>query len=99
MQGANNNQWLYAQGKCLGGSSGRNQMLYNRGTRGSYALWAEEVGDDAYLWDNMYPFYEKSVTHNGPDMSTRAANSSFDFSIDAYLNNDGPLQISYPKVS
>ncbi|RMY33738.1 hypothetical protein D0866_05714 [Hortaea werneckii] len=31
-----------ARGKCLGGSSARNFMIYQRGTVGSYAKWADE---------------------------------------------------------
>ncbi|KAI7256977.1 hypothetical protein KC345_g10896 [Hortaea werneckii] len=38
----------YAQGKTLGGSSARNQMIYDRGSKGSYDYWAELVGDESY---------------------------------------------------
>lgn len=41
--GANSRRIRYPRGKCLGGSSARNFMLYQRGTVGSYDMWAEDV--------------------------------------------------------
>jgi choline dehydrogenase len=46
--GANNRKVHYARGKCLGGSSALNFMIHQRGSAGSYDMWAEEVGDDSY---------------------------------------------------
>lgn len=46
--GANNRQIHYARGKCLGGSSALNFMIYHRGTTGTYDMWAKQVGDDSY---------------------------------------------------
>jgi choline dehydrogenase len=46
--GANNRKFHYAQGKCVGGSSALNFMIYHRGTTGTYDQWAEAVGDDSY---------------------------------------------------
>lgn len=46
--GANNREVHYARGKCLGGSSALNFMIHHRGSKGSYDMWAEEVGDDSY---------------------------------------------------
>lgn len=42
--GANGQAYHYARGKTLGGCSARNFMVYQRGTRGSYQMWADEVG-------------------------------------------------------
>lgn len=100
VQGANNRRLHYAQGKALGESSGRNQMLYNRGTNGSFALWAEEVGDDAYTWGNLLPFHEKSVTFTPPNMDVRAANASANYSASTLENdNNGPVHLSYPAYA
>lgn len=46
--GANNRRVHYARGRCLGGSSALNFMIYHRGTRGTYDSWADDVGDDSY---------------------------------------------------
>ena len=47
--GANDRKIHYAQGRCLGGSSALNFMIHHRGSEGSYAQWADMVGDDSYL--------------------------------------------------
>lgn len=46
--GANDREVPYARGRCLGGSSAVNFMVYQRGTEGSYQKWADQVGDDSY---------------------------------------------------
>lgn len=46
--GANNREVHYARGKCLGGSSALNFMIHHRGSKGSYDMWADEVGDASY---------------------------------------------------
>lgn len=38
----------YDRGRTLGGSSALNAMLYQRGTKGSYARWARMVNDSSY---------------------------------------------------
>ncbi|KAF1966150.1 alcohol oxidase [Bimuria novae-zelandiae CBS 107.79] len=89
----------YAQGKNLGGSSGRNPMLYNRGTKGPYDLWAEEVGDNSYRWDNFFLFFEKSINFTPPDMTLRAANASANYSTQAQQEKSGPLHVHYPNYA
>jgi len=44
----NDKVFHFVRGKCLGGSSARNYMLYNRATVGAMQMWADEVGDDSY---------------------------------------------------
>lgn len=48
--GANNRKFHYARGKCLGGSSALNFMIYHRGSTGTYDRWADLVGDDSYRY-------------------------------------------------
>ncbi|KAI4725144.1 GMC oxidoreductase [Aureobasidium sp. EXF-10728] len=91
----------YARGKCLGGSSGRNYLLYQRGTVGCLSKWAKEVGDTSYEWQNVLPYYQKSTHYTPANTTTRAANSSRG-TVDetaAFGRNDGPLQISLPKYA
>jgi choline dehydrogenase len=91
----------YARGKCLGGSSGRNYLLYQRGTVGCLDKWAKEVGDSLYEWKNVLPYYRKSTHYTPANTTTRAANSSIG-TVDetaAFGKNDGPLQISLPKYA
>ncbi|KAF8848709.1 glucose-methanol-choline oxidoreductase [Acephala macrosclerotiorum] len=84
----------YARGKCLGGSSVRNFMIYQRPTVQSLSKWADEVGDQSWAFDNFLPYYKKSVefTPPGPsrDGNTLYAPTAFD-------GKAGPLNVSYPS--
>ncbi|KAI1126139.1 putative glucose-methanol-choline oxidoreductase [Nemania abortiva] len=73
--GAYNQSIHYARGKMLGGSSARNYMAYQRGTEGSYKMWADAVGDSSYEFQNFLPYFMKSVNFTGPSTS-RFANST-----------------------
>lgn len=71
----------YAQGKCLGGGSVRNLMVYQRPTVGSMQKWADEVNDRSWTWDNVLPFFKKSTSLTPPDLATRGnATPSYDSS-------------------
>ncbi|KAK5946123.1 hypothetical protein PMZ80_000263 [Knufia obscura] len=92
----------YAQGRNLGGSSGRNQMLYHRPTKGYYEAFADHVGDLSYTWDNMTTCLERSMTFHPPNMTERADASSITYDASAFLdtsNASNPLQVSYPAYS
>ena len=60
--GAGGRSLHYAQGRCLGGSSGLNFMVYHRPTRGSLDMWADAVGDDSYRFDDFLPYMQKSMS-------------------------------------
>lgn len=34
-------------------------------------VWADQVGDDSYTFDNMLQYYEKSVAFTPPDTEKR----------------------------
>ncbi|KAI7601609.1 hypothetical protein D0864_15704, partial [Hortaea werneckii] len=89
----------YAQGKTLGGSSARNQMIYDRGSRGSYDYWAELVGDESYKWDNILPFFKRSMQFNPPNVGARGENATPSYDLEAYSADSGPLQVSYPNFA
>ena len=74
-------------------------MIYQRGSRGSYDLWAQEVGDESYSWNNMLPFFEKSVHVSPPKNDLRVLNASVDFSTTAYNRTGGPLKVSWPNYA
>ncbi|KAI4718601.1 putative choline dehydrogenase [Aureobasidium sp. EXF-10727] len=91
----------YARGKCLGGSSARNYMVYNRGTIGAFAKWADQVGDARWEWDNVYPYYLKSAHYTPANTFLRAANSSLG-TVDettSFKKQGGPLQVSLPNYA
>ncbi|QIW99859.1 hypothetical protein AMS68_005377 [Peltaster fructicola] len=84
----------YAQGRNLGGSSGRNQMMYHRPTIGSYQAWADHVGDDSYTWDSMKKYLQRSM-HFSRNEAKRPYNETPIVTPGTY-SNGGPLQVSYP---
>ncbi|RDI84619.1 hypothetical protein Vi05172_g5481 [Venturia inaequalis] len=96
--GANGRQLHYARGLCLGGSSARNFMIYQRATVDSLTEWAKIAGDSSYSWDNFLPWYKKSVKFT-PPKSSRAANASAEFNAGAFDANGGPLEVSYANYA
>ncbi|KAH7139126.1 hypothetical protein B0J11DRAFT_424154 [Dendryphion nanum] len=99
--GANGRRLHYARGKCLGGSSARNFMIYQRGDRGSYQKWADAVGDSSYTFDNLFPYFTKSIKFSPPTSPLRAANASGSnrYRASAFTASGGPLQVSYANYA
>ncbi|KAI1503523.1 glucose-methanol-choline oxidoreductase [Biscogniauxia marginata] len=93
-EGAYNTTLHYTQGKVFGGGSARNFMVYQRGTAASYQLWADAVGDDSYTFENLLPFFDKSINFTAPNMEKRFANSTPEFDIST-LGTDGAVSVSY----
>ncbi|KAI9697329.1 MAG: hypothetical protein M1820_007835 [Bogoriella megaspora] len=92
-RGYNNRSVHYARGKTLGGSSARNYLLYHRGTTGSHQKWADEVGDDAYTFQNFLPYLKKSV-HLTPHDPTVFANETYLQDYSVFSPTGGPLEVS-----
>ncbi|KAL3430662.1 hypothetical protein BDV09DRAFT_199421 [Aspergillus tetrazonus] len=93
---------FYMQGKTLGGSTARGAMLYHRGSKGAYQLWADQVGDDSYTWDNWLPFFKKSVQFSGPLTNPRPANATASNDVSAFAataEEEGPVQVAYPYLT
>jgi choline dehydrogenase len=94
--GLENQTFDYARGKTLGGSSALNVMAYHRGTRQSYAAWADAVGDPSYAFDSFLPFFKKSINYTTPDQHLRAANATVPpANLSAFSGADGPLHVSH----
>ncbi|KUI64316.1 Versicolorin B synthase [Cytospora mali] len=86
----------YAQGKTLGGSSAINTMSYVRGRKGSYDKWAEVEGDNDYMFENMLPYFRKSVHLTPPDEPKRNnSNVTVVYDPAGFSDNGGPLQVSW----
>lgn len=56
----NDREMILAQGKVLGGGSSVNGMIYCRGQRQDYDLWASEWGCDAWNYQRVLPYFKKS---------------------------------------
>ncbi|KAJ5205795.1 Glucose-methanol-choline oxidoreductase [Penicillium cf. griseofulvum] len=97
--GAYNRVSHYARGKCLGGSSARNYMAYQRGTKAAHQQWADMVGDPSYSWDQFLPFFEKSLNYTPADDKLRGANASVVSDPTVLGTGDGPLSVTYPHYA
>ncbi|GKT61683.1 GMC oxidoreductase [Colletotrichum tofieldiae] len=94
--GAGGRKVHYAQGKTLGGSSAINTMSYIRGTKGSYDLWADTVGDDSFRWESMLAYFKRSVDLTPPNEEKRQnTNATVRFDLNDYAEEGGPLQVSW----
>ncbi|MBU3566008.1 GMC family oxidoreductase [Polynucleobacter sp. MWH-HuK1] len=78
-KGLNGRCGYQPRGKCLGGSSAINAMIYTRGHRFDYDHW-HSLGNLGWSYDEMLPYFIKSEN-----------NSAFK---DQYHGNDGPLCVS-----
>ncbi|KAI0119748.1 choline dehydrogenase [Daldinia grandis] len=88
----------YTRGKCLGGSSGRNAMMYLRPDKGSLNKWAELVEDPTYAFENMLPYFRKSCKFTPADPSVfSGVEVTPGPGNNAFSPGDGPLHVSYAK--
>jgi choline dehydrogenase-like flavoprotein len=62
-------------------------------------MWATVVNDSSYSFDEVLPFYKKSVQFTPPNTDYRAQNASADYDADAYESDAGPLQVSYANFA
>lgn len=92
---ANGRVLHYAQGKTLGGSTALNTMSYLRSTKGAYRHWADLVGDSSYTFENLLPFFKKSVRLTPPNLVKRnAVNATPEYDPSAF-GNGSPLDVSW----
>ncbi|RZG78192.1 GMC family oxidoreductase [Acinetobacter sp. WCHAc060025] len=77
-RGLNGRKGYQPRGKCLGGSSAINAMVYIRGHRQDYDDWAA-LGNEGWSYDGVLPYFIKS------EKNERIK--------DQYHGNDGPLSV------
>ena len=77
--GLNGRRGYQPRGKCLGGSSAINAMIYIRGHKSDYDHWAA-LGNDGWSYQDLLPYFKKSENN--------AAIA------DEFHGNDGPLHVS-----
>jgi choline dehydrogenase len=73
-------------------------MAYHRGTNGTYARWAEEVGDESYTLANLDKYFERSINTTAPNTEKRRANATVDYKVEMSRLEDGyhhPLRLSW----
>ena len=59
----NNRRLAWPRGKVLGGSSAINALLYVRGNKRDYDLWAD-LGNDGWGFDDVLPYFKKSENYD-----------------------------------
>ena len=77
--GLNGRRGYQPRGKCLGGSSAINAMVYIRGHQSDYDHWAA-LGNEGWSYSDLLPYFKKS--ENNSVMR------------DSFHGNDGPLHVS-----
>ncbi|KAL3445040.1 GMC oxidoreductase-domain-containing protein [Aspergillus insuetus] len=97
--GANDRRLHIAQGKCLGGSSALNFMVYHRPTKQSLGWWALTTLGLSYVIENVTPWYQRSVKFTPPNTATRFENASVLYNADAFLPSGGLLEVRYPNYA
>ena len=64
-----NRRFVWPRGKCLGGSSSLNAMVYVRGHPEDFQNWAKLTGDDKWSYEQLLPYFKKAQNHeNGGDL-------------------------------
>jgi choline dehydrogenase-like flavoprotein len=91
-----NQQLPWNRGKVLGGTSMLNFMLYVRGHPSDYNNWANVTGDPEWNWENVVPFFKKSIAnYNGrfPDNKKYYGSSPYGFlNIEEMPFNPSPMK-------
>ncbi len=77
-KGLNGRKGYQPRGKCLGGSSAINAMVYIRGHRQDYDDWSE-MGNKGWSYDEVLPYFIKSENNERIH--------------DQYHGNSGPLSV------
>jgi choline dehydrogenase len=94
--GLNGRSLRYARGRCLGGTTARNFMLYHRANKGIFDIWASLTNDASWSWNSVFPYFKKSPTLTPPNTSIRQQNASVIYNAAAFDNSQsGPLAVTW----
>ena len=67
----------------------------SRGTTGSYQRWADLAEDQSFTFDNILPFFKRSINYTRPNYAKRGPHSQVKIDPSVFSQSGGPLQVSY----
>jgi choline dehydrogenase len=74
-------------------------MAYQRGSKKSYEMWADLVGDESYRWEGFLPYFKKSLHFTPPDASKRAVNATAEYDDASLGDGKGPLSVTFSNYA
>lgn len=78
--GLNNRSLDWPRGKTLGGSSSINGLLYVRGQKEDYDLWAQH-GNRGWTYEDVLPLFKRSEAHEGGASEIHGADGGLSVSL------------------
>ncbi|XP_018330738.1 glucose dehydrogenase [FAD, quinone] [Agrilus planipennis] len=82
--GMEENKCACATGKALGGSTAINSMMYTRGNKRDYDLWADN-GNLGWCYDDVLPYFKKMENIDLPHFDRK------------YHHQGGPVHVEVPQ--
>lgn len=61
--------------------------------------WATTVNDSSYEFDQVLPYYKRSVAFTPPNTELRFKNATTEYDSSAFESSGGPLQVSYANYA
>lgn len=72
---------------------------WHRASAGAYQLWADTVDDQGYTFDNMLPYFKKSVDFEDANDHLRLRNATPQVDTSFFSKCGGPLKVSYSNFA
>lgn len=85
---ASNRTIPYLAGKALGGTTAINGMTYVRAEKVQIDAW-EELGNDGWNWDGLWPYYLSQEAFQVPDATQTANGATYDEKAHGFGNEVG----------
>ena len=58
-------------------------------------MWADQIGDRSFTFENLLRYFKKSVQFTPPNLQKRGVDGSVTYDPSAFSHSGGPLQVSY----
>lgn len=61
-------------------------------------MWADQVGDDSYTFENFLPYFTKHQGFTPPNDATRFANATVSYDLST-MGTEGPVSVGFPNYA